>query len=65
MYWKWTLILCFIIGGCYQNGRDAIATHQIIAEPKSRLIHWQEEVPIAVTEKRINEPEPCQTPLLF
>lgn len=54
------LVMLFALNGCYKNGRDATEAHQIIAEPKTRWIHWQQEEPIDVTEERVVSAKPCQ-----
>ncbi len=52
---KWMVVLCTLLTltGCYRNGRDALETHQVIAEPTKRWIHWQDEEPIDVTKDRV------------
>jgi hypothetical protein len=59
---KWLLVLCALatLTSCNKNGRDALETHQIIAEPKTRWIHWQQEEPVDVTEERVKSIRPCQ-----
>ncbi len=59
---KWIAILCtlFVLTSCYKNGRDAIESHQIIAEPGTRWIHWGQETPVDVTEERVDSVKPCE-----
>lgn len=55
------LWMILILSGCHHNGRDALASHQIIAEPSNRWVHWEQEEPVDVTKPRTVEPiKPCQ-----
>ncbi len=59
---KWLAMLCaiFILTCCHRNGRDAIESHQVLAEPNNRWVHWDRDPPINVTEERVNSKAPCQ-----
>ncbi len=55
------LCMLLIVTSCYRNGRDALESHQIIAEPSTRWVHWQQEEPVDVTKGRIiKHIKPCQ-----
>ena len=59
---KWIMVLCALatLTSCNKNGRDALETHQIIAEPKTHWVHWQQEVPVDVTEEHVKLKKPRQ-----
>lgn len=59
---KYLLVLAALLSlnSCYKNGRDAQEPHQIIAEPKNRWVHWQQEAPVDVSEDRETSVKPCQ-----
>ena len=59
---KWIAMLCtlFMLTSCYRNGRDALESHQVIAEPKTLRVHWTQDPLIDVTEERCNSTKPCQ-----
>ena len=55
------LCLLLMLASCYRNGRDALESHQIIAEPNTRWVHWEQEAPVDVTQDRLTKPiKPCQ-----
>ncbi len=58
---KWIVMLCsfLTLTSCF-NGRDALETHQIIAEPKTMKVGWEHEAPIDVTEEHCTTGKPCQ-----
>lgn len=63
---KRTMLLCTLIflQSCVPVGRetDALSTHQIIAEPRPKWVHWGQEAPIDVSEERVISHKPCQNP---
>jgi hypothetical protein len=59
---KWIAMLClfFILTNC-RNGRDALESHQVIAEPSQHWVHWSKEEKVDVTaEKQVKSIKPCQ-----
>lgn len=59
MKWMTVLYTCFMLTSC-QNGRDALESHQIIAEPQKLKVHWSQDPLIDVTEDRVKSVKPCQ-----
>jgi hypothetical protein len=55
------LCMFLMLSSCYHNGRDAQEAHQIIAEPSTHWVHWEQEPPVDVTKERETKPiKPCQ-----
>ena len=61
---KWMLFLLsgFALTGCFNDNRDldALASHQIIAAPANRWVHWRDETPVDVSEEKVISHKPCQ-----
>ncbi len=60
MKWLAMLTTLLVLSNCHYNGRDAIESHQIIAEPKTFKVHWTQDPIIDVTEDKTKVYKPCQ-----
>lgn len=47
------LLPCSLLAACTGSNTDALEPHQIVSAPKNRWVHWNEEVPVDVTEDKI------------
>ena len=59
---KWIIMLLsgLALAGCFNDNRDALESHQIIAAPKNRWVHWGQENPVDVSEGEVISHKPCK-----
>lgn len=52
---KWIVLLLpfSFLTACTGSNTDALEPHQIVAAPINKWVHWNEEVPVDVTEDKI------------
>lgn len=46
--------------GCFNDSLDKLSTHQIIAAPENRWVHWGQENPVDVSDKEDRSHKACQ-----
>ena len=49
----------FLLSACGLNHTDVLESHEIIASPANRWIHWHDTVPLDVTEAKIKTHHDC------
>jgi len=60
MKWIFFVLSGVALTGCFNDRLDELSTHQIIAAPANRWVHWGQQNPVDVSEEKVISHKPCK-----